>query len=132
MKYLLDTTVCIKILKGNSEKILDRITNIDNNMIVIPSIVRYELFYGAYKSRNKDKNLSILKAFLGNFSDRYFDNTVSEICGRIRAELDKNGTPIGPYDLQIGAIALADNLTLVTHNVKEFSRIPGLVIEDWE
>jgi len=67
-----------------------------------------------------------------NFSDRYFDNTVSEICGRIRAGLDKNGTPIGPYDLQIGAIALADNLTLVTHNVKEFSRIPGLVIEDWE
>jgi len=132
MKYLLDTNVCIKILKGNSEKILEMIRNIDNNMIIIPSIVRYELFYGAYKSTNKDKNLLILKALLGNFSDRYFDSTVSEICGKVRAELDKTGTPIGPYDLQIGAIALADNLTLVTHNVKEFSRIQGLRIEDWE
>jgi tRNA(fMet)-specific endonuclease VapC len=132
MKYLLDTNVCIKILKGNSDSISRRISSIKNKDIVISSIVRYELFYGAYKSNKKEETLSVLRDFLDCFEDACFDETISDLCGRLRADLDMAGTPIGPYDLQIGAIALANNLTLVTHNIKEFSRIPDLKIEDWE
>ena len=132
MKYLLDTNVCIKILKGNSDSISRRISSIKNKDIVISSIARYELFYGAYKSKKKEETLSALRDFLDCFEDACFDKTISDLCGRLRADLDMAGTPIGPYDLQIGAIALANNFTLVTHNIKEFSRIPDLKIEDWE
>lgn len=131
MKFLLDTNVCIKILKGNSESISRKIETIDTNDIVIPSIVRYELFYGAYKSVRKEETLNTLRDFLSTFDDVVFDMHVANICGRIRAELDKVGTPIGPYDLLIGAIATANNFTLVTNNTREFSRIDGLKIEDW-
>ncbi|HON80208.1 MAG TPA: type II toxin-antitoxin system VapC family toxin [Spirochaetota bacterium] len=132
MKFLLDTNVCIKILKGNSQSISQKIETIDLRDIVIPSIVRYELFYGAYKSNKKEETLIILKEFLGCFSDAAFDMYISDVCGKIRADLDKAGTPIGPYDLQIGAIALANNYTLVTNNKREFSRIADLIIVDWE
>ena len=132
MKYLFDTNVCIRILKGNSPGILQRIEVVENCDIVIPSIVRYELFYGAYKSIREKETLMILKDFLGSFNDAVFDMHVADVCGEIRAELDKAGTPIGPYDLLIGAIALCNNFTLVTNNTREFSRIDGLKIEDWE
>jgi len=132
MKYLLDTNVCIKILKGNSEKISNKIASIDNKNVVIPSIVRFELFYGAYKSSKKEETLSILRNFLNCFEDACFDETISDLCGRLRAELEFAGKPIGPYDLQIGAVALANNYLLVTHNTKELSRIVNLKIEDWE
>ena len=132
MKYLFDTNVCIRILKGNSPGILQRTEVVENCDIVIPSIVRYELFYGAYKSIREKETLMILKDFLGSFNDAVFDMHVADVCGKIRAELDKAGTPIGPYDLLIGAIALYNNFTLVTNNTREFSRIDGLKIEDWE
>lgn len=132
MKYLLDTNVCIKILKGNSDNISERISAINNNDIVICSIVRFELFYGAHKSNKKEGTLATLRDFLNCFEDAGFDDTISDLCGRLRAELEMAGTPIGPYDLQIGAIALANNFTLVTHNTKEFSRIVNLKLEDWE
>jgi len=112
MKYLLDTNVCIKILKGNSENIAVKISAIDNRKVVIPSVVRFELFYGAYKSRKKEETLESLREFLNCFEDAGFDGSVSDLCGRIRADLEIAGTPIGPYDLQIGATALANNFIL--------------------
>ena len=132
MKYLLDTNVCIKILKGNSENIQKKISTIKNTTILIPSIVRFELYYGAYKSTKIDETLLILEEFLKTFEEVIFDSIISKLCGQIRAELDKKGTPIGPYDILIGATALSKNYTLVTHNTKEFSRIKNLKIEDWE
>ena len=95
-------------------------------------MVRFELFYGAYKSKRKDETLSTLREFLSCFDDAGFNGAVSDLCGMIRADLEIAGTPIGPYDLQIGAIALSNNFILVTNNTKEFSRIKNLVIEDWE
>lgn len=132
MKYLLDTNVCIRILKGSSPEIYQRISNIENSCIVIPSIVRFELFYGAFKSLYSEKTLNTLKAFLGFFDTVSFDNKAAMICGRIRTDLEKIGRPIGPYDLLIASTAMANNLILVTHNVKEFSRVKGLLFEDWE
>lgn len=132
MKYLLDTNVCIKILKGTSQGISRRISRCNNNDVVIPSIVRFELFYGAYKSKKKEATLEILRDFLSCFDDISFDGVTSDLCGRVRAELEMAGTPIGPYDLQIGSIALLNKFVLVTNNTKEFSRIKDLLIEDWE
>ena len=132
MKYIFDTNVCIRILKGDNPKILKIISKINIESIAIPSIVRYELFYGAYKSSNPENTLNKLNTFLSCFTDIPFDTESEEICGKIRAELERNGTPIGPYDLMITSIALSHNLILVTNNTKEFSRIKDLQIEDWQ
>ena len=132
MKYIFDTNVCINILNGRNENILNKIDNINNYDVIIPSIVRFELFYGAFKSNKLTKTLKILNEFLNSFETIGFNNNIAEIAGKIRADLDKKGTPIGPYDLIIGATAIYKDLVLVTHNTKEFSRIDKIKIEDWE
>ncbi|EDN69897.1 virulence-associated protein [Beggiatoa sp. PS] len=91
-----------------------------------------ELFYGAMKSHNPAKTLAKQEVFLNQFVSLPFDDKAAKIFGEIRAYLTRIGKPIGPYDLQIAAIALAHNVILVTHNTREFSRIPDLQIEDWE
>jgi tRNA(fMet)-specific endonuclease VapC len=84
------------------------------------------------RSNNPVKSLQIQQEFLQQFISIPFDDTAAMVYGTIRANLAKAGTPIGPNDLQIAAIALANELTLVTHNTREFSRIQSLKLEDWE
>ena len=132
MKCLLDTNVCIHLLRGSSVILREKILEIDDEDICIPSIVRFELFYGAYKSTGQQKALSALNSFLSRFNGAQLDDTIAEQCGRIRFELDRQGTPIGPYDLIIAGTALSRKLILVTHNTREFSRIKHLNLEDWE
>ena len=132
MKYILDTNVCIKILNGSNKNILNKISKISSNDILIPSIVRFELYYGAYKSKISIKTLNVLNDFLNSFETLKFDDNVAETAGKLRADLAAKGTPIGPYDIIIAATAVHSNLTLITHNIKEFSRIMSLKIEDWE
>jgi tRNA(fMet)-specific endonuclease VapC len=95
-------------------------------------VVKAELFYGAMNSQNPAKTLALQEIFLNQFVSLPFDDRAAKIFGEIRAHLARLGTPIGPYDLQIAAIALANDVTLVTHNTREFSRVPHLRIEDWE
>jgi len=132
MKYLLDTNVCIRLLKGASASILRRIEHISSDDVIIPSIVRFELYYGAYKSSRPEETLIKLKEFLDAFEYADMNNDIGEIAGKLRADLERKGHPIGPYDLLIGATALSLNCILITHNTKEFSRIENLMIEDWE
>ena len=132
MKYLIDTNVCIHLLRGSSTILREKILEIDDEDICIPSIVRFELYYGAHKSARQQKALSALNSFLSRFQSAQVDDDVAEQCGRIRFELDTKGTPIGPYDLIIAGTALTRKLILVTHNTKEFSRIKHLSLEDWE
>ena len=132
MKYVLDTNACIRILKGDSPSMLRSIANISSENIIIPSIVRFELYYGAYKSSRPEETLRKLKYFLTAFEHADLNSHIGEIAGRVRADLERKGMPVGPYDLLIGATALSLNAVLITHNKKEFSRIPDLVIEDWE
>lgn len=132
MKYLFDTNVCIQILKGKSLNLKEKLQTIPNEQIVIPSIVRFELFYGAYKSNNSQKTLALVNEFLNSFSTLNFEDTIAEKAGEIRAYLDKSGTPIGPYDLIIAATAIISNLILISNNTKEFKRISELSIEDWQ
>lgn len=132
MNYPLDTNVCIQFITGRSIALKEKIEAADISSLFICSIVRGELEYGARKSNNPEKTLTILKEFLACFPEISFDSAAAECYGIIRAELEKQGTPIGPYDMQIAAIALAHNFTLVSHNIKEFQRIKNLRIEDWE
>lgn len=132
MKYLLDTNVCIKFLGGKNPALLERFTAIPKNDKYLCSIVVGELYYGAYKSLRVDENMQHFEQFIARFHLLNYDLEAARHFGKIRAELARKGTPIGPYDLQIAAIALANQCTLVTHNTAEFSRISGLVLEDWE
>jgi tRNA(fMet)-specific endonuclease VapC len=132
MKYLLDTNVCINFIHQRYPILTQRFLSIPTNDKVICSVVRAELFYGAYKSQHQISSLARIEAFLIGYTNLNYDETTARLSGKLRAELERKGTPIGPYDLQIAAIALAHNLTLVTHNTREFSRVPNLLIEDWE
>jgi tRNA(fMet)-specific endonuclease VapC len=132
MKYILDTNVCINFLRGKSKSIAEKIVKVAADNRVIPSVVRAELFHGAYKSAKPEENIKKVREFLKIHPSLSFDDSASEIFGRIRANLERRGLIIGPYDLQIAAISIANNCTLVTNNTKEFSRIEELKIEDWE
>ncbi len=131
MPYLLDTNTCIAYLNRSSQSIYDYLADSSPEDVFVCDVVRYELYYGAYKSARTEKNLKILQVLSEEFISLLFDEEAAEICGKIRADLESKGTPIGAYDLQIAAIALANNLTLVTHNTQEFQRVPDLLLTDW-
>jgi len=132
MIYLLDTNVCIVYLKGQNSHLKQKLDNILLSEIAVCSVVKGELFYGSLRSANPERNLRLQQEFLSQFLSLPFDDQSAVVFGEIRAQLASKGTPIGAYDLQIAAIALANNLILVLHNTKEFSRIPQLQLEDWE
>lgn len=132
MPFLLDTNVCIGILTGRSTKAVAKLRQLAPTEVRICSVVRAELQFGARNSSRVEANLSLLETFLSPFMSVAFDDSAANYYGRIRADLHRAGELIGPNDLLIAAMALANDLVLVTHNVKEFSRVPGLRWEDWE
>ena len=109
-----------------------RLEAVPNHEIGVCSIVKAELCFGAMKSANPERNFALQQKFLAQFVSLPFDDLAATTFGVIRSQLETNGTPIGAYDLQIAAIALANNLALVTHNTGEFGRVDGLQVEDWE
>ncbi|MGB3495625.1 MAG: type II toxin-antitoxin system VapC family toxin [Elainellaceae cyanobacterium] len=132
MRYLLDTNVCVVYLNGRSSSVRDRLLATPVEEIAVCSVVKAELFYGACRSNNPTQTLERQQAFLSHFVSLPFEDEAALLAGQIRAKLASAGTPIGFYDVQIAAIASANNLTLVTHNTQEFERVDGLQIEDWE
>ena len=130
--YLLDTNVCIIYLKGKSIKIKKHFESLKPSNIAVCSVVKAELFYGSMRSNNPQKALQIQERFLNQFISLPFCDRCASIYGDIRAQLANVGTPIGSNDLLIASIAIANNLILVTHNTREFSRISNLKLEDWE
>ncbi len=119
-------------LNGRSESVRDRLLVTPIQEMVVCSVVKAELFYGAMKSNNPTRTLERQQQFLAQFVSLPFGDEAAIVFGEVRASLASAGTPIGPYDLQIAAIALANDLTLVTHNTREFSRVNGLRLEDWQ
>jgi tRNA(fMet)-specific endonuclease VapC len=132
MTYLLDTNACIKFLNGRSDPIRREINSRARSELVLCSVVKAELLFGAVKSARPVENREKLHRFFQRFVSLPFDDSAAEIYGRIRARVERPGKPIGPNDLLIASIALSNQLILVTNNVDEFSRIEGLQIEDWE
>jgi tRNA(fMet)-specific endonuclease VapC len=130
--YLLDTNVCIHLLNGSSSVIEARFAEESPATVRTCSIVKAELLYGARKSRQVAQTLANLRAFFEPLVSLRFDDGCAEEYGKIRADLERAGTPIGANDLMIAAIARHHDLTVVTHNVDEFIRVVGLRVEDWE
>lgn len=132
MKYSLDANTCIRLLNSASEAVLTRFAACQPAQIVVCSIVRAELLYGARRSARVEPNLKRLEHFLAPLRSIAFDDQCAHYYGLVRADLAGQGKPVGANDLLIAAIARAHDLILVTHNTREFSRVVGLRIEDWE
>jgi tRNA(fMet)-specific endonuclease VapC len=131
MKYLLDTDICIYTIKGSHQAIADRMSQLKVGDCAVSVITLHELVYGACKSQAIEKNLQLVHKMLRPLRKIMFDEACAEISARIRADLARQGTPVGLMDLHIAATALVHNLTLVSNNMREFSRIAGLRIENW-
>lgn len=132
MKYLLDTNACIRYLNGQSDGIRRTLEALSYGEATLCAVVRAELLYGALKSAQPKRNLERLAGFFKGFPSLPFDKAASDAHAEIRVRLESVGKPVGAHDLLIAAIALANRLTLVTHNTREFGRIEGLALEDWE
>ena len=132
MNYLLDTNVVITHMRGKAALLLQRFGQHPPADIRLCAVVLAELRYGAEASGNAPKEHAKVDAFAAQFVSLPFDDVATRLFGEIRHALMAAGKPIGPYDTMIAAIALAHDLTLVTHNTNEFSRVAGLKLEDWE
>jgi tRNA(fMet)-specific endonuclease VapC len=130
MKYLLDTNVIVDLLRRTSPKLDSRIISCDSGDIVLSAIVLHELYYGAFKSRLRSAGLAALDRL--HFQILDFNREDARQAGEIRALLADRGAVIGPFDTLIAGQALARNLTLITRNTREFSRVPNLRMEDWQ
>ena len=129
--YFLDTNTCIYFLNGRYISVINKFKQIKADNIIIPSIVKAELLFGAEKSQKRTENIKILTRFLETFETADFNSESAKHYARIRSNLESSGTAIGPNDLLIASIVIANNGILITHNTREFSRIPDLHFEDW-
>jgi tRNA(fMet)-specific endonuclease VapC len=130
--HLLDTNSCVDHLRrGPASNVTAKLGAAVPGSIVLCSVVVAELLYGAHRSVRQAQNLTQVRGFCSNFRSIAFDELAAEEYGWIRAHLAGLGTPIGPNDLLIASIAIANGRTLVTNNTSEFSRVPGLKLEDW-
>ena len=129
MRFLLDTNACIALLNQTSRVLDARIRAQPPGDIGLPAPVVFELYYGAYKSKQTVRNLELLGRMA--FETVPFDAGDAHAAGAVRSQLEAAGRPIGPYDLLIAGQALARGLTLVTANAREFQRVSGLDWEDW-
>lgn len=134
MTYLLDTNAWIAYLRQNNPKLVRTVAQMNPTDIALCSVVLGELWYGAYHGAltKQAANLALIARLRQRFAPLPFDDFAAEEYGKARDYLASRGTPIGPNDLMIASIALANGLTVVTHNTSEFSRVPGLKFEDWQ
>jgi tRNA(fMet)-specific endonuclease VapC len=129
-RYLLDTNAVIALLNDAGSPVARRAKQHHPSEVAVSSIVAHELFYGAFKSRRTAHNVALVDALPLEILP--FDREDARQAGEIRAQLAAAGQPVGPYDVLIAGQAMARQLVLVTHNTGEFSRIAGLVVEDWQ
>jgi tRNA(fMet)-specific endonuclease VapC len=130
MRYLLDANAVVTLLNDPTSPVAQRVRREHPADVAISAVVVHELFYGAFKSSRVARNVAVVDAL--QFTVLEFDKEDARAAGRIRAALASAGRPIGPYDVLIAGQALARRLALVTHNMREFSRVPGLQVEDWQ
>jgi tRNA(fMet)-specific endonuclease VapC len=131
MIYCLDTNICIYFLNNRRHGIYERLREIPRGSIKIPAVVTAELYYGAAKSAMREYNLRIYSQFIAMYDIIPFDLMISRAYGDIRAALERRGQMIGGNDIMIAASALCFGAVLVTNNVREFSRVDGLFVENW-
>jgi tRNA(fMet)-specific endonuclease VapC len=126
LKYLLDTNICIFVIRQRLPKVLHKFEQFLPDELGISTVTLSELRYGADKSSHPDKNHTALNSFLAPLLIVDFDSQCADYYGKLRSDLERRGTPIGPLDTLIAAHCLSLQVPLVTNNTKEFSRVPGL------
>ena len=131
MRYLLDTNTCIYIIKRSPEQVMHRFKRLRVGDVGVSAITVCELQFGVANSSQPERNQQALTEFLGPLEVMDFPAPAAATYGEIRAHLQRSGKPIGSYDLLLAAHALHENLTLVTNNLREFSRVPNLRAENW-
>jgi tRNA(fMet)-specific endonuclease VapC len=131
MRYLLETNICIYLRKDQSPKLKQKFYSVGRNNLYISSITVAELEFGVAKSSQSEKNAEALKKFLSELQTVDFDPAAAREYGRIRALLEKNGSPIGSNDMLIASTAISRDFVLVTNNEREFRRVEKLKIENW-
>lgn len=131
MRYMLDTNICIYAIKHKPEKVFNILQEVDPEDVCVSSVTYAELVHGVEKSAAVEKNRLALFMLLANIEIKNFDTDAADCYGKIRADLEKKGTPIGPLDMMIAGHAQSLDLTIVTNNVKEFARVDNLKIENW-
>ena len=131
MKVMLDTNICIAIIKRKPPQVLKRFTAYKVGEIGISSVTLAEFVFGVANSQHQEKNQAALDQFVLPLEIAGFDHEAAKVYGQVRATLEKKGTPIGALDTMIGAHALALGAMLATNDTREFSRIKGLAVVDW-
>lgn len=130
LKYMLDTNTCIFTIKNKPQQVRDAF-NRHSGQLCISSVSLMELIYGAEKSASPERNLAVVEGLAARLEVMSYDELAATHTGQLRAELARNGTPIGPYDQLIAGHARSRGLIMVTNNRREFDRVAGLRIEDW-
>jgi tRNA(fMet)-specific endonuclease VapC len=128
IRYLLDTNICIYLIKKHPPEVLARF---QLKQLHIPTITLFELYYGIEKNSSHQRNPAALENFIATLTIVDFTVDAAKKTAKIRNHLHRQGIPIGAYDIQITAIALSLNMTLLTNNTREFSRVKGLKLENW-
>ncbi len=128
---MLDTNVCVELLRGRAPRLFQRLRSFGIDEIAISSITLSELYYGAARSPRPGFHEALLAQFCAPLAILPFDAFAAETYGRVRADLERAGTPIGPLDTLIASHALCLGVPLVTYNEREFRRVPNLRIENW-
>ncbi len=131
MRYMLDTSICIYAIKHKPEKVFEKLMKVDPKDICISSVTYAELVHGVEKSMAIERNRLALSLLLANIEILDFNASAADCYGKIRADLERKGTPIDPLDMMITGHAMSLGYTVVTNNVKEMSRVIGLKIENW-
>lgn len=130
LKFMLDTNICIYTIKNKSPEVREKFEKHAGQMC-ISSVTLMELVYGAECSLNPDRNLEVVEGFVARLQVLDFDHHAAVHAAQLRAELKKAGQPIGAYDVQLAGHARSRGYIMVTHNLKEFARVPGLRHETW-
>ena len=131
MRYMLDTNICIYLIKHKPPQVFEKLQEHNPDEICISAVTYAELVHGVEKSKAVERNRLALTILLSNIEILDFDMKAAEEYGRIRADLEKKGTPIGPLDMMIAGHAKSLGYTIVTNNVGEFKRVEGLQYENW-
>lgn len=131
IRYLLDTDICIYLIKQQPPEVLARFQQVQLKQLHISVITVFELYYCIEKNNSHQRNLSALENFISPLTVVDFTIDAAKKAAKIRHQLQQQGMPIGAYDLQIAAIALSLNMTLLTNNTREFARVKNLKLENW-
>ena len=130
LQYLLDTNICIHVVKNYPPKLRERFSRLAEQLC-ISSVTLAELVYGAEKSSRRLENLQAVEQFTARLEVLAFSPKAAVHFGQIRAHVERRGQPVGPFDMLIGAHARAEGLSVVTNNAREFRRLPGVLVENW-